>query len=93
MNKLLDGIKRLKLARQVAEPPVEAQDEIDALIVMYAAIRPGESDLKRSFCRQWDELSEEKRAELVNRLLKMGILSQEFGYVLEFFKGKVVSLI
>ena len=29
MNNLLDGIRRFKLARQMARKPAEAQDEID----------------------------------------------------------------
>ena len=93
MNNLLDGIRRFKLARQMARKPAEAQDEIDDLIKMYEAIGPGDEARKLDFNRKWDKLSEEKRSELVKRLLALGLLPQQVGYALEIFNGKVVSLV
>ena len=93
MNNLLDGIRRFKLARQMAKKPSEAQDEIDGLVKMYGAIGPGDEARKLEFDRQWSKLSEEKRSELVKRLLDRGLLPQQVGYALEIFNGKVVSLV
>ena len=93
MNNLLDGIRRFKLARQMARKPAEAQDEIDGLVKMYEAIGPGDEARKLDFNRQWDKLSEEKRSELVKRLLSLGLLPQQAGHALEIFNGKVVSLV
>ena len=93
MNNLLDGIRRFKLARQMARKPAEAQDEIDGLIKMYEAIGPGDEARKLDFNRQWDKLPEEKRSELVKRLLSLGLLPQQVGHALEIFNGKVVSLV
>ena len=93
MNNLLDGIRRFKLARQMARKPAEAQDEIDGLVKMYEAIEPGDEARKLDFNRQWDKLPEEKRSELVKRLLSLGLLPQQVGHALEIFNGKVVSLV
>ena len=107
MNNLLDGIRRFKLARQMARKPAEAQDEIvalaigsqttafwlDGLVKMYEAIGPGDEARKLDFNRQWDKLPEEKRSELVKRLLSLGLLPQQVGHALEIFNGKVVSLV
>ncbi len=93
MNNLLDGIRRFKLARQAVAKPTEAQDEIDGLVKMYEAIGPGNDSLKHSFEKQWDKLPEEKRSELVKRLLDRGLLPEQVGYALEIFNGKVVSLV
>ena len=93
MNNLLDGIKRFKQARQSVAKPAEAQDEIDGMVKMYEAIGPGDEARKLNFNRQWDKLSEEKRSELVKRLLAFGLLPQQVGHALEIFNGKVVSLV
>ena len=93
MNNLLDGIRRFKLARQMVRKPAEAQDEIDSLVKMYEAIGPGDEARKLDFNRQWDKLPEEKRSELVKRLLSLGLLPQQVGHALEIFNGKVVSLV
>lgn len=93
MNNLLDGIKRFKLARQAMAKPAEAQDEIDGLVKMYESIGPGDEARKLDFDRQWAKLSEDKRSELVKRLLDRGLLPEQVGYALEIFNGKVVSLV
>ena len=93
MNNLLDGIRRFKLARLMMRKPAEAQDEIDGLVKMYEAIGPGDKACKLDFNKQWDKLPEEKRSELVKRLLALGLLPQQVGYALEIFNGKVVSLV
>ncbi len=93
MNNLLDSIRRFKLARQAMAKPAEAQDEIDVLVKMYEAIGPGDEARKLDFDRQWAKLSEEKRSELVKRLLDRGLLPEQVGYALEIFNGKVVSLV
>jgi len=93
MNNLLDGIRRFKQARQAVAKPVEAQDEIEGLVKMYEAIGPNDEARKLDFDRQWAKLSEEKRSELVKRLLALGLLPQQVGHALEIFNGKVVSLV
>lgn len=69
------------------------QDEINRLILMYRAITTGQDGLRQEFSRRWDNLREQDRAELVQLLLKKGLLPQEIGYALEVFNGAVVSLI
>lgn len=93
MNNLLDNIKRFKLARQAVSPFSKVQDEIDDLIKMYGAIGAEDNALESAFNREWKRLSEEKRSELVKRLLALGLLPQEVGDALELFNGKVVNLI
>lgn len=93
MNNLLDGIRRFKQPRQAMAKPAEAQDEIDGMVKMYEAIGPGDEARKLDFDRQWAKLSEEKRSELVKRLLDRGLLPEQVGYALEIFNGKVVSLV
>jgi len=93
MNNLLDGIRRFKLARQTVSKSAEVQDEIDGLVKMYESIGPGDEVRKLDFDRKWAKLPEEKRAELVKRLLALGLLPQQVGYALEIFNGKVVSLV
>ena len=93
MNNLLDGIRRFKQARQSVAKPAEAQDEIDGLVKMYESIGPGDEARKLDFNRQWDKLPEEKRSELIKRLLALGLLPQQVGHALEIFNGKVVSLV
>jgi len=93
MNNLLDGIRRFKQARQAVAKPAEAQDEIEGLVKMYETIGPNDEVRKLDFDRQWAKLSEEKRSELVKRLLDRGLLPEQVGYALEIFNGKVVSLV
>ena len=93
MINLLDGIRRFKLARQAVAKPAEEQDEINVLVKMYEAIGPGNDNLKADFNKRWDKLSEEKRSEMVKRLLERGLLPEQVGHALEIFNGKVVSLV
>lgn len=81
------------MAWQMARKPPEAQDKIDSLVKMYEVIGAGKDGLKQEFSKQWDKLPENKRAQLVDRLLKMGLLPHEVGYALEVFQGKVVSIV
>ena len=93
MINLMDSIRRFKMARQITRKPAETQDEFDGLVNMYESIGPGDEARKLDFNRKWDKLSEEKRSELVKRLLALGLLPQQVGYALEIFNGKVVSLV
>lgn len=93
MSNLTNSIRRFKAKRQAAKQTAPEQDEIDRLVKIYEAIGPGECTLKQDFAKQWDKLPEEKRAELVSRLLKAGLLPEQIGYALEIFQGKVVNLI
>jgi len=92
MSNLLDSVERFKIARQMARKPVEAQDETDILVKMYETVGPGEDCLKRQFTNRWDKLPQDKRAELVSRLLKVELLPHQVGYAIEIFQGKVISL-
>lgn len=69
--------------------PVE--DKIDTLVKMYAVIGPEDETLKSEFSKHWDKLPETKRAQLVERLLKAGLLPPIIRDALEIFSGKVVS--
>ena len=93
MDNLLDNIKRFKTARQMTKKPVEKQSEIDNMVKMYESIGPGNDSFKQNFIREWNKLPEKNRSELVNQLIKFGLLSQKVGCVLEIFCGKVVSLV
>ena len=68
--------------------PAEAQDEIDGLVKMYEAIGPGDEARKLDFDRQWAKLSEEKRSELVKRLLALGLLPNRSVMLWRFSTGK-----
>ena len=93
MDNLLDNIKRLKTARQMTKRPIEKQSEIDNIVKMYESIGPGNDSVRQNFIRQWNKLPEKNRSELVNQLIKLGLLSQKVNCVLEVFCGKVVSLV
>ena len=93
MNKLMDDIHRFKVRwKDEKASPLQARDEIGDLIRIYVGIGPGQDDLKRAFTKRWDRLSELRRRELVDRLLKGGHLPAEVGHALEVFGGKVTSL-
>ena len=93
MNNLHGSLQAFKAKRQAAIPAVPVEDEIDVLIKMYAAIDPEDKELKHRFSKRWDKLPEAKRAQLVERLLKNGLLPPIIRDALEIFSGKVVSLI
>jgi len=92
MGKLTDDIKRFRAMRREAAPP--QQDELDALVAVYEAINtPGQESLRQEFSSKWDRLSEGKKAELVDRLLKKGLLPPQVEDVLRIFNGRIVSLL
>lgn len=92
MGKLADDIKRFKAMRRDAIPP--QQDELDALVAIYEAINtPGQEPLRQEFSSKWERLSEQKKAELVDRLLKRGLLPPQVEDALRIFNGKIVSLL
>ena len=92
MGNLMDDIKRFKVMRQEAIPP--QQDELDALVTIYEAIKtPGQESLRQEFSKRWDVLSEQKKAELVDRLLKKDLLPPQVEDALRIFNGKIVSLL
>jgi len=93
MNNLHSSLRVFKAKRQAATPAVPVENEIDVLVKMYAAIGPEDGELKHRFSKSWDKLPESKRAQLVERLLKDGLLPPIIRDALEIFSGKVVSLI
>jgi len=69
-------------------------DELDALVKIYEEIKtPGQQELRQEFSRRWDALSEQKKAELVDRLLKKDLLPPQVEDALRIFNGKIVSLL
>lgn len=92
MGKLADNIKRFKAMRRDTTPP--QQDELDALVAIYESINtPGQDSLRQEFSKRWDALSEQKKAELVDRLLKKDLLPPQVEDALRIFNGKIVSLL
>ena len=88
----MDDIKRFKAMRQEATPP--QQDELDGLVSIYESINtPGQESLRQEFSKRWDVLSEQKKAELVDRLLKKDLLPPQVEDALRIFNGKIVSLL
>ncbi len=88
----MDSIRRFKLARQIIQP-VERHDELDELVKLYETIGPTDGVLKQDFKLRWDKLPEEKRSELVKRLLILSLLPSVVRDALEIFKGKIVNLV
>lgn len=93
MNKLQGSLESFKAIRQRAKQAEPIEEEIDVLVKMYAAIRPENESLKLDFSKRWEGLSEAKRAELVEQLLKDGLLPPIIRQALKIFNGKVVSLV
>lgn len=92
MGKLVDDIKRFKAMRRETASP--QQDELDALVAIYEAINtPGQESLRQEFSGKWERLSEQKKAELVDRLLKNDLLPPQVEDALRIFNGKIVSLL
>ncbi len=69
-------------------------DELDVLVTMYKEIKtPGQQELRQEFSKRWERLSEQKKAELVDRLLKKDLLPSQVEDALRIFNGKIVSLL
>ena len=66
------------------------EKEITELELMYEFIQPNQ---EVEFRRRWYRLSETGRRELVDRLLKKGLLPPQTELVLKIFNGKIVSLL
>jgi len=93
MDNLQGSLQLFKAKRQQVKQIEPIEEEIDVLVKMYAAIGPENETLKLEFSKRWERLPEAKRAELVERLLKDGLLPSIIREALEIFNGKVVSLI
>lgn len=98
MNKLTDSMKEFKERRrsagQIAVAVDVAVDELEVLAKMYEAINTsGQVALRQEFSSKWDRLSEQKKAELVDRLLKKDLLPPQVEEALRIFNGKIVSLL
>lgn len=70
--------------------PAWIKREIAELELMYEFIQP---DQKVEFRKRWHRLPEAGRLELVDRLLKKGLLPAQTELVLRLFKGRIVSLL
>ena len=66
------------------------EKEITELELMYEFIKPNQ---EVEFRRRWCRLPETGRRELVDRLLKKGLLPPQTELVLKIFNGKIVSLL
>ena len=66
------------------------EKEIAELELMYEFLQPSQ---RAEFRRRWYRLSEAGRRELVDRLLKKGLLPPQTELVLRIFNGKIVSLL
>jgi regulator of replication initiation timing len=93
MDNLQGSLLAFKVKRQQEKKIEPIEEEVDVLVKMYAAIGPENETLKLEFSKRWERLSEAKRTELVERLLKDGLLPPIIKEALEIFSGKVVSLI
>ncbi len=94
MNKLTDSMKEFKERRRLAGEKASVIDELEDLAKMYEAINaPGQDGLRQEFSIGWDRLSEQKKAELVDRLLKKDLLPPQVEEDLRIFNGKIVSLL
>lgn len=93
MNNLQGSLLVFKVKRQQAKKIEPIEEETDVLVKMYVAIGPENETHKLEFSKRWERLSEAKRTELVERLLKDGLLSPIIRQALEIFNGKVVSLV
>ena len=93
MSKLIDDFKRFK-AKQWGMNSTDKLDELDGLVKIYEEIKtPGQQELRQEFSKRWDALSEQKKAELVDRLLKKDLLPVQVEDALRLFNGKIVSLL
>lgn len=93
MDNLQGSLLAFKMKRQQEKKIEPIEEEIDVLVKMYTAIGPENETLKLEFSKRWERLPEAKRAELVERLLKDGLLPPIIREALEIFNGKVVSLV
>ena len=93
MNNLMDSIQVFKAKRQMAKRSPAEQDELSDMVYLYRTIRSGQDAIREEFARRWEKLPENKRTELVDRLLKAGLLPQIVGYALEIFEGRAISLV
>jgi hypothetical protein len=93
MNNLQGSLQSFKVMRQQAKKTEPIEEEIDVLVKMYTAIGPENESLKLEFSKCWERLPEAKRAEMVERLLKDGLLPPVIREALEIFNGKVASLV
>ena len=94
MNKLTDSMKEFKERRKLAGQTASAIDELEVLAKMYEAINTsGQVALRQEFSSKWDRLSEQRQAELVDRLLKKDLLPPQVEDALRIFNGKIVSLL
>ena len=92
MGKIMDDIRWYK-AKKAGLTSASNLDELDALVKIYAEITtPGQYLLRQEFSKRWDALSEQKKAELVDRLLKKDLLPVQVEDALRLFNGKIVSL-
>ena len=89
----MDSIQVFKAKRRMAKQAPVTQDELSDMVYLYRTIRPGQDAVREEFSRRWEKLPENKRAELVDRLLKAGLLPRVIGYALEVFEGRVISLV
>jgi len=88
----MDSIQAFKAKRKMARETSVVPDELSDMVYMYRTIRPGQDAVREEFSRRWERLSENKRTELVNRLLKAGLLPSIVGHALEIFEGRIISL-
>ena len=93
MSDLLEGIRQFKNKRLTVKQMSPEHDEVEDMIGLYRVIGQVKDGTEQQFIKQWDKLPEDKRAELVRRLLKAELLSHKVGYAIEIFQGKVISLI
>jgi len=70
--------------------PAWIKREIAELELMYEFIQPNQ---KTKFQKRWYRLPEAGRLELVDRLLKKGLLPPQTELVLRIFNGRIVSLL
>jgi len=70
--------------------PAWIKREIAELELMYEFIQPNQ---KAEFQKRWYRLLEAGRQELVDRLLKKGLLPPQTELVLRIFNGRIISLI
>lgn len=87
-------MKQFKERRRLAEQTAVVIDELEVLAKMYEAINTsGQVALRQEFSNRWDRLSEQRQAELVDRLLKKDLLPPQVEEALRIFNGKIVSLL
>ena len=92
MSDLLEGIRQFKNKRLIVKQMSPEHDEIESMIGLYGVIGQVKDGSEQQFIKRWDKLPEDKRTELVHRLLKAELLPHQVGYAIEIFQGKVISL-